>query len=172
MLLTTEDLAAGVADVLKRHGLPAEALEIELTKNIALNNNIDSIMLDTLQKIRDEALEIELTKNIALNNNIDSIMLDTLQKIRDMGVSIAFDDFGTGYASLSILNQYPVTRIKIDRSFIQNLLTSRCDARWLMPFLILPVISRLKLLRRESKPQSSGMTYASMAVRKDKAIGW
>ncbi|MCW2485394.1 EAL domain-containing protein [Candidatus Symbiopectobacterium sp. NZEC127] len=96
--LTTGDLAAEIADVLKRHGLPAEALEIELTENIALNNNNDSIMSDTLQKIR------------------------------DMGVSIAFDDFGTGYASLSMLNQYPVTRIKIDRSFIQNLLTSRRDA--------------------------------------------
>lgn len=96
--LITGDLATEIADVLKRHGLPAEALEIELTENIALNNNNDSAMSDTLQKIH------------------------------DMGVSIAFDDFGTGYASLSMLNQYPVTRIKIDRSFIQNLLTSRRDA--------------------------------------------
>lgn len=75
--LTTGDLAAEVADVLKCHGLPAEALEIALTENIALNNNNDSIMSDKLQKIR------------------------------YMDVSIAFDDFGTGYASLSMLNQVP-----------------------------------------------------------------
>lgn len=96
--LTNGDLAAEIEDVLKRHGLPADALEIELTENIALNNNNDT--------------EVS----------------DTLRKIRDMGVSIAFDDFGTGYASLSMLNQYPVTRIKIDRSFIRNLLTSCRDA--------------------------------------------
>lgn len=96
--LTNGDLAQEIEEVLKRHGLPAEALEIELTENIALNNNSDSTVADLLSKIR------------------------------DMGVSIAFDDFGTGYASLSMLNQYPVTRIKIDRSFIQNLLTSSRDA--------------------------------------------
>ncbi len=96
--LTQGDLAAEIEEVLKRHGLPASALEIELTENIALNNNNDSTVYDTLKKIR------------------------------DMGVSIAFDDFGTGYASLSMLKQYPVTRIKIDRSFIQNLLSSRQDS--------------------------------------------
>lgn len=96
--LTQGDLAAEIEEVLKHHGLPADALEIELTENIALNNNNDEIVSDTLDKIS------------------------------KMGVSIAFDDFGTGYASLSMLKDFPVSRIKIDRSFVQNLLSSRRDA--------------------------------------------
>ncbi len=44
------------------------------------------------------------------------------------GVGITFDDYGTGYASLSMLKRYPLTRLKIDRSFIQGICTSPEDA--------------------------------------------
>lgn len=66
-----------------------------------------------------EALELEITENIALGN--DDAMLAPLKKLRAKGVNIAFDDFGTGYASLSYLTRYPLTRIKIDRSFVQKI---------------------------------------------------
>jgi EAL domain-containing protein (putative c-di-GMP-specific phosphodiesterase class I) len=64
-------------------------------------------------------LEIEITENIALNNDETSIA--ALKALRDRGVSVAFDDFGTGYASLSYLVRYPLTRIKIDQSFIRKI---------------------------------------------------
>lgn len=66
-----------------------------------------------------EALELEITENIALGN--DDAMLAPLKKLRAKGINIAFDDFGTGYASLSYLTRYPLTRIKIDRSFVQKI---------------------------------------------------
>lgn len=66
-----------------------------------------------------EALELEITENIALGN--DDAMLAPLKALRAKGVNIAFDDFGTGYASLSYLTRYPLTRIKIDRSFVQKI---------------------------------------------------
>lgn len=66
-----------------------------------------------------DALELEITENIALGH--DDAMLSPLQELRAMGVGIAFDDFGTGYASLSCLTSYPLSRIKIDRSFVQSL---------------------------------------------------
>jgi diguanylate cyclase (GGDEF)-like protein/PAS domain S-box-containing protein len=66
-----------------------------------------------------EALELEITENIVLG--WDEKMLAQLRTLRDMGVSLAFDDFGTGYASLSILTRYPLTRIKIDQSFMRKI---------------------------------------------------
>ena len=90
------DLAADVFDALTRHGLPAEALELEVTENIVLDN--------------------------------DDIVLGILQRLHEHGVGIAFDDFGTGYASLSLLKSYPLSRIKIDQSFVRGILTSKRDA--------------------------------------------
>jgi EAL domain-containing protein (putative c-di-GMP-specific phosphodiesterase class I) len=66
-----------------------------------------------------EALELEITENIALAS--DEATLSQLRRLRASGVGIAFDDFGRGYASLSYLTQYPLTQIKIDRSFIHKI---------------------------------------------------
>jgi diguanylate cyclase (GGDEF)-like protein len=66
-----------------------------------------------------EALELEITENIALGREEGT--LSPLKALRAKGVGIAFDDFGTGYASLSYLTRYPLTRIKIDKSFIQKI---------------------------------------------------
>jgi diguanylate cyclase (GGDEF)-like protein/PAS domain S-box-containing protein len=66
-----------------------------------------------------EALELEITENIALGR--EQATLCPLKALRAKGIGIAFDDFGTGYASLSYLTRYPLTRIKIDRSFVQKI---------------------------------------------------
>ena len=66
-----------------------------------------------------EALELEITENIALGREDGT--LSELKALRSRGIGIAFDDFGTGYASLSYLTLYPLTRIKIDRSFVQKI---------------------------------------------------
>lgn len=65
-----------------------------------------------------EALELEITENIALA--YDDELLDLLKQLRSDGVGLAFDDFGTGFASLSYLARFPLTRIKIDRSFVRS----------------------------------------------------
>jgi diguanylate cyclase (GGDEF)-like protein/PAS domain S-box-containing protein len=64
------------------------------------------------------ALELEITENIALQYQ-DAI--DPLKMLHDFGVRLAFDDFGTGYASLSYLTRLPLSRIKIDRSFVAKI---------------------------------------------------
>ena len=51
-----------------------------------------------------------------------------LQKLHDRGIKIAFDDFGTGYASLSYLTRFPLSRIKIDRSFVGKITDDAGDA--------------------------------------------
>ena len=55
-------------------------------------------------------------------------MIAQLNELRSKDIHIAFDDFGTGYASLSFLARYPLTRIKIDQSFIRNI-TGLSDSR-------------------------------------------
>lgn len=51
-----------------------------------------------------------------------------MQALRDLGVQIAIDDFGTGYSNLSSLNTFPISRLKIDRSFVQGLPEARGDS--------------------------------------------
>jgi len=63
--------------------------------------------------------ELEITEGLLLGN--DPVTHGTLDQLRQLGFSIALDDFGTGYSSLSYLQQYPIDKIKIDRSFIKNL---------------------------------------------------
>jgi diguanylate cyclase (GGDEF)-like protein/PAS domain S-box-containing protein len=71
-------------------------------------------------------LELEITENIALGH--DEMMLAPLTELRNRGVGLAFDDFGTGYASLSYLRRYPLSRIKIDQTFVRKITESQEDA--------------------------------------------
>ena len=61
---------------------------------------------------------LELTENILIKS--DSAILNNLQHQRDLGVEISLDDFGTGYSSLSYLKHFPVSHLKIDRSFLKG----------------------------------------------------
>ncbi|PCD01783.1 hypothetical protein COC42_16915 [Sphingomonas spermidinifaciens] len=61
-------------------------------------------------------LELEITETTVLQHNSRSTR--ALRRLKALGVQVAFDDFGTGFASLSLLQRYPLTRLKIDRSFI------------------------------------------------------
>ena len=72
-----------------------------------------------------EALELEITENILLRQDVG--ILSVLEKLRVLGVGIAFDDYGTGYASLSLLKRYPLTTLKIDQSFVRELSVSASD---------------------------------------------
>jgi EAL domain-containing protein (putative c-di-GMP-specific phosphodiesterase class I) len=69
--------------------------------------------------LRPERLELEVTETIALAD--DDRSFEAMTALRELGVGIAFDDFGTGYASLSSLQRYPLTTLKIDRGFVQHI---------------------------------------------------
>jgi len=69
--------------------------------------------------IRPGQIELEITESYIATGAADA--LGTLQRFRDMGIRLAVDDFGTGYSSMSYLKQLPITRLKIDKSFVDGL---------------------------------------------------
>ena len=75
-------------------------------------------------KISPELIELEITETAIQNNQHAKEQLDIL---REFGVRFAIDDFGTGYSSLSRLKELPFDRVKIDRSFVTDLLTNESD---------------------------------------------
>lgn len=67
-----------------------------------------------------DALEVEVTESVLADQGSESPIIRQLQALRERGVSVAIDDFGTGYSSLARLQKMPVDRIKIDRAFISG----------------------------------------------------
>ena len=81
------------------------------------------------------ALEVEITENVILRH--DEKLIGPLRDVQAQGVSIAFDDYGTGYASLSLLKRFPLNRLKIDRSFVRTMEESAEDAAIIRTILAL-----------------------------------
>jgi EAL domain-containing protein (putative c-di-GMP-specific phosphodiesterase class I) len=71
-------------------------------------------------------LKLELTESLLLQEMDDSVR--KMRALERLGVSLSLDDFGTGYSSLAYLKQLPLSQIKIDRSFVQDILTDANDA--------------------------------------------
>jgi EAL domain-containing protein (putative c-di-GMP-specific phosphodiesterase class I) len=84
---------------------------------------IKNIVDDTRMPI--QYLEFELTETSPLIYS--SLYIDALNKMQKLGISISLDDFGTSYSSLSHLRNLPISAIKIDRSFIQDIVTVEKD---------------------------------------------
>ena len=76
-------------------------------------------------RLRPDRLEIEITESVFLEGS--EFTLKLLHALRGLGIRIALDDFGTGYSSLSYLQSFPFDKLKIDQSFVRNLM-SREDA--------------------------------------------
>ncbi|WP_454785579.1 EAL domain-containing protein [Legionella sp. WA2024007413] len=85
---------------------------------------IENILLET--GLPAKFLELELTESLLVDNVKHAV--ETMYELKDMGTKLAIDDFGTGYSSLAYLKQFPVDKLKIDRSFISELVNRENDA--------------------------------------------
>lgn len=93
-----------------------------------LQSDLVKFVSDTLEetKIDPKFVELEVTESVFMDDIQHTIK--TLNQLHALGVELAIDDFGTGYSSLSYLRQFPVDRLKVDRSFVVNALNNADDA--------------------------------------------
>jgi len=101
-------------------------------------------------------LELELTESLLLSNA--EVMLSLLRALKAMGIRLTIDDFGTGYSSLARLRQFPVSKIKIDRSFIRNVPANTDDAAITTAVISMAKGLNLKVIA-EGVENSSQMTF-------------
>jgi len=107
-------------------GLPPVRMAVNLSGKqfrIKLDQVVASILLET--GLGASWLELELTESILMRNAAENQQL--LQSLSGMGCSLSIDDFGTGYSSLAYLKNFPLGRLKIDRSFVRDIITNPDD---------------------------------------------
>jgi EAL domain-containing protein (putative c-di-GMP-specific phosphodiesterase class I) len=79
-------------------------------------------------------LELEITETVAMQTSQRA--LEMLRELREMGIAVAVDDFGTGQSSLSYLKRFPVDAVKIDKSFVADLLSGDND-EWIITAVLM-----------------------------------
>jgi len=102
---------------------------LRLSVNISIHQLFSATIIDEIQYIVKKhpspVLAVEITESLFIDD-FDAARV-VLERIQACGVDISLDDFGTGYSSLSVLNQLPIDELKIDRSFVQHVLTEKND---------------------------------------------
>ncbi len=112
-----------MGEIIKVKKMGIDAVRISI--NLSVVQFLDTAFISKLKAILNEysvepsLIEFEITESIAINDN--DFVIDSFTKLKEMGFSIAIDDFGTGYSSLNRLQQLPIDRLKIDKSFVDGI---------------------------------------------------
>jgi EAL domain-containing protein (putative c-di-GMP-specific phosphodiesterase class I) len=111
----------------RANGLHLDRIAVNLFPSQLRGGRLFSDVQDALRAsgLPPEALELEITENVALDQDAG---MKLLQRLHAEGIALAFDDFGTGYASLSNLTRFPLRRVKIDRSFVRKITETPQDS--------------------------------------------
>ena len=106
---------------------PAFRMSVNLSSAQFRRGDLAEVVSAALRRhaLAPDAIELEITENILLHDEEDVVA--HLEALRALGVALSFDDFGTGYASLNLLREAPVTHIKIDKSFTFLMRSSERD---------------------------------------------
>lgn len=108
-------------------GLPHMNVCVNVSPRQFKEKDLVDRVIHALQESRLDAkyLELELTESLIMQDVERAVK--TMEELEALGVQISIDDFGTGYSSLSALKNFPVARLKIDKSFIDELTTNESD---------------------------------------------
>jgi len=107
-------------------------LDLVVSVNLSTRNLMDSAFPSHIEKLLQKhpvpanLLEVEITESTLIGD--PERALSVIDRIHGMGVRFAIDDFGTGYSSLGYLKRLPIDTLKIDRSFIRDMLSDEQDA--------------------------------------------
>jgi EAL domain-containing protein (putative c-di-GMP-specific phosphodiesterase class I) len=136
----------------------------------------DDLIEDVRQALQDSGLDpavltLEVTETTLMRDPVAAA--DRLHQLKQLGVRIAIDDFGTGYSSLAYLRQFPADALKIDRSFIGGIATSKASAALIHTLVQLGKTldietlaegiedqAQLQTLQRESCDQGQGFLFS------------
>jgi diguanylate cyclase (GGDEF)-like protein/PAS domain S-box-containing protein len=112
----------------QEEGLPAVTMAVNVSAVQLRQEDFSDLIKKVLHEtgLAPQYLELELTESLLLANA--EVMLSVVHGLKAMGVTLAIDDFGTGYSNFGSLRQFGVTKLKIDRSFIQDVAVKADDA--------------------------------------------
>ncbi|OMF31819.1 diguanylate cyclase [Paenibacillus sp. FSL H8-0548] len=108
-------------------GLPPMPVSVNLSIRQFVQNDLASKVADVLEKtgLHAKYLDLEITESMTMDvSHVSRCLLD----LTDLGVNISVDDFGTGYSSFHYLKNFPIDRLKIDRSFVRDIQQDPNDA--------------------------------------------
>lgn len=111
----------------RKHGLPNLVVSVNISA-VQFRKDDFVARIETILKEEgavSHSLELELTESILMNDMESSI--ETLKYLRELGFRIAIDDFGTGFSSLNYLRRLPVNVLKIDQSFVRDMLVEQAS---------------------------------------------
>lgn len=134
------------ARVWQDNGVPS----LRVSVNLSASQFRESGLVESIRRALDDAglearyLEVELTESAVMSDPEQSI--DILEQLSKMGVLVSVDDFGTGYSSMSYLRRFPIDKLKIDRVFIDEIVSRPEDASIVRAIVSLAHSLRLKVV--------------------------
>lgn len=138
--------------------------KIKLALNLSIKQFLDKEYIEFLRQYDNlyEFLEIEITENAALNNLKNSI--EIIKEYKNLGVKIAIDDFGVGYSSLSHVKDLPIDKIKIDKSFIDNIVSSKGDKTLVQAVILIAQTFNLEVIAEGVEFEEQWNTLKDLGV--------
>ncbi|MHB1373659.1 MAG: EAL domain-containing protein [Thauera sp.] len=115
------------------HTLRLEGLDLDVSINLSATDLYDAEVPDLISQalstwnVQPQRLCLEITETSMIDESAGNSVSEVLRRLRQLGLSLSIDDFGTGFSGMSRLKQLAVQEVKIDRSFVTDLLSSARD---------------------------------------------
>lgn len=147
---------------LRHRGFPEVRVSVNLSARQLEQKDLVGIIRDALREsaLPPALLEVEITESMVMHDI--KRVIELLDELKQIGISIAIDDFGTGYSSLAYLKRLPIDRLKIDKSFVNDVTSNGGDATITMAIISLAHALNIQLTAEgvETKEQHTFLKLA------------